>query len=393
MTIVRRRCVFYVSGFDPAGAARYHALYATEAARQAALGTIALQVGPRVRQQARDSSWEIDAVEGGEAVHTRYEFLQWDDIVRQHWTRSRVRLSRDLVQASLHVLRSGAARTMWGAHRTAALVVLLPFVLMTTLVFGTPLAAAAAALVVCAFGGGTLAALAGAALAAALLVRELLRRSVAYSADWIARSLAFTVRQARGEVSELPLLLERHAQRIAARLAQGDDDEVLVVGHSSGSILAVAIVARVLAHLPVAAPASRPVFSLLTLGQCIPVLGALPEAGAFRDELRAVGTSPRVDWIDFSAAPDACCFPLVDPLAACGVRSAVGGATGPRLLSPRFFQMFEPAEYAARRRDKFSLHFQYLKAGQRAVDYDYFRITAGARTLAARYESADCAAA
>ena len=57
----------------------------------------------------------------------------------------------------------------------------------------------------------------------------------------------------------------------------------------------------------------------------------------------------------------------------------------PKLLSPRFAEMFDAADYRALRRDKFRMHFQYIKAADRPVAYDYFRITAGARTLADRH--------
>lgn len=383
MATVRQRCVFYVGGFDPAGAARYHALYASEAALQAQQGRIALEVGPRRRLASRDSWWDIEGVEDGQPVRTRYEFLQWDAIVREHWTPAGPRLVADVVAASAYLLRSGALRAQWQAHRVAALVLMLPVLLLLACVLLVPLAGIAAGWLVHAWIPSPVMAVAAAAGSGALVLFLLLRLQLAWSADWLARSLSFHVRQARGEVPALAPLLDRHADRVVQRVAEAVDDEVLVVGHSSGSILAVSIVARVLECLP-----SRPgpSLSLLTLGQCIPVVGALPPAADFRRELRAVGTSPRVHWIDFSAPPDGCCFPLVDPLAACGV--AAESPAGPRLLSPRFFQMFDAAEYAARRRDKFSLHFQYLKAGRQPAAYDYFAITAGARTLSARYDGA-----
>ena len=47
--------------------------------------------------------------------------------------------------------------------------------------------------------------------------------------------------------------------------------------------------------------------------------------------------------------------------------------------------MFHAAAYRRLKRDKFNLHFQYLMAGERVTDYDYFAITAGSRYLAQRY--------
>jgi hypothetical protein len=48
--------------------------------------------------------------------------------------------------------------------------------------------------------------------------------------------------------------------------------------------------------------------------------------------------------------------------------------------------MFEPAAYASLRRDRLTLHFQYLMASQRKVDYDYFSMTAGGMMLSRRFE-------
>jgi hypothetical protein len=57
----------------------------------------------------------------------------------------------------------------------------------------------------------------------------------------------------------------------------------------------------------------------------------------------------------------------------------------PKLLSPKFAEMFEPAAYAELRRDKFRMHFQYLMASPRPVRFEYFAITAGAEMLASRF--------
>ena len=122
--------------------------------------------------------------------------------------------------------------------------------------------------------------------------------------------------------------------------------------------------------------------ALLTLGQWIPLLGLLPQAQAFRAELAALAQSS-VDWLDFSAPPDGCCFALTDPYAACGLVSP--RVNFPRLLNPRFAQMFDAARYQALKRDKFLIHFQYLMASECKTDYDYFAITAGAQSLADRF--------
>jgi len=52
---------------------------------------------------------------------------------------------------------------------------------------------------------------------------------------------------------------------------------------------------------------------------------------------------------------------------------------------PDATQTLSPERWAELRWRFFRLHFQYMCAFDRPGDYDYFRITAGPQTLAARY--------
>lgn len=83
---VKQRHVFYLSGFDPKGPAHYHRLYADEAAKAAALGGYTVQVGKRRKLSEHAAGWSVEYRGPGTAdsgpVHTEFEFLRWDDIVR-----------------------------------------------------------------------------------------------------------------------------------------------------------------------------------------------------------------------------------------------------------------------------------------------------------------------
>jgi hypothetical protein len=265
----------------------------------------------------------------------------------------------------------------------AGLALVLPLLVVCALVLGVPLAAAAMVWGAYQLGAPPLVALPLILVmlpAAAAFERAMDARFNMY---WLMRSYAFTRKQALGRTPDLEATLDAHAQRLAQRLAEGVDDEVLVVGHSTGAIMAVAVVARA---LRLGADRPRPTLSLLTLGQCIPLLASLPPAAGFRRELAELGRAATLHWIDFSAPPDACCFPLCNPVAEPDVLGADAPTARPKLLSPRFAQMFDAAGYRVLRKDKFRMHFQYLMASPRPVEYDYFRITAGARTLGQRFE-------
>jgi hypothetical protein len=387
MSEVRRRCVFYISGFDPKGASHYHALYKEQAALQAKVNGLHIDVGPRRKLESGNSAWTLKAVDDGIAVETSYEFMRWDDIVRAHWPRDQWQLWGDIIATSWFNVRCGALSKVWELSQPAGLALTLPIALMLAALLGVPIISALAGALVYTVSTATMPTLLACGATAALLIAVARRIEARFSMYWMMRSYGFTRLQALGRAQGLEERLEAMADRLVQRLAENKDDEVLVVGHSSGPIMACSVVARALRRMPPAGPAAgpHPVLSLLTLGQCIPILGLLPQAGPFRQELAELARNPQLAWIDFSAPPDGCCFALSDPVAGCGVQEPRQLVDHPKLLSPRFAQMFDEGYYHELKRDKFRMHFQYLMAAHKPAEYDYFRITAGARTLAQRF--------
>ena len=387
--VVRRRSVFYFSGFDPQGASHYHALYRDEALKQSQTSGLQMEVGPRQKTLLGNAFWNVVAQTPEGAVHTRYEFLQWDDIVRRHWPKNQARLLWDVVATTWLNLRSGALLGMFKLAWPPAVALFSPFLLLGAVVLGGPLLAAGVFLAA-APALGHWAALAAAAASAAGWVQLGRMLEKKYRMLWLMRSYAFTARQAQGRVPELESRLARHADTVLKSLEAAQTDEVLLVGHSSGSTLAASVLARVLRRARPCAKSGgtkRPVVSLLTLGQCMPMLACLPQASGFRDDLHLLASAPGFDWLDFTAPPDGCCFALVDPLTACGPHEAARLPDRPKLLSPKFADMFDAPDYRLLRQDKFRIHFQYLMASGKPVAYDYFAVTSGAMTLAGRFSS------
>jgi len=384
---VQRRTVFYVSGFDPKGAGHYHAMYREQSALQSALNGLAIEVGPRQRDGAGNPSWAVQARDGDTAVHTHYEFLRWDDVVRNHWPKSTARLWRDIVATTIFNLRCASLWRMFKLAWPPAVALFAPFALLCAVIVVFPLLSVLVGGLVLRMSGGVVFAMAGAAVTACVLAWIAWKLQARYSMYWLMRSYAFTARQGRNETPDLEARLDLLADRVRARIEQAEDDEVLVVGHSSGAMMAISILARALHRSPELTPAKGPRVALLTLGQWIPLLGLLPGADRFRRELQALATVPALTWIDFSAPPDGCCFALVDPLGACGVACEGALPDRPKLLSPRFAEMFGPSQYQALRKDKFRMHFQYLMASARRTEYDYFAITAGAVPLGERFQA------
>ncbi|QAU35526.1 hypothetical protein [Janthinobacterium sp. 17J80-10] len=389
---VKKRHVYYLSGFDPRGPSYYRRLYANEGARQAAVNGMSLDIGPRQRPSSLSSQWQIQAGIDSHEVTTTYEFLRWDDLIRKYWERNELKILFDYCRVYAMCIANGmfghVLKTAWPPF-VAAVVPLLLMLASLLLAIGAGWLAGGALL---AAGAPAWLALAtGVATGAGVvqLGRTLEKRMNSF---WLLRIYAFTRRQANEHLTDLEDRLDGFARQLAAKARAADTDEILLVGHSTGTIMAVSVLARALQIDPALA-SHGPRISFMTLGQCIPILSFLPKARRFRAELAAVAGAADIDWIDFTAPTDGACFAFVDPVAATGIRDNSQGnavrqaAPRPKILSARYPTLFTPQTYAAMKRDWYRHHFQYLMAGELAGDYDFFAITAGALPLGERYRN------
>ncbi len=379
---VTKRVVFYVAGFDPQGPGHYHRLFTEQAAAQCAVTDYDLSVGPRSSPRAHVSAWDVSLTTAdGHTVETHYQFLRWDDVVRQHWPRGLWRLAMVTLGTTARLVSNGSWLSMCRLSWVAGLTLALPA--------AVGLMGFSVALAGCAFlwalGGSatqpTLALLGYslgvlASLGSALMLPKLWRFG---QGDWLMRSTASLLRYARGQAPEVDARVADWAEAIKQSLTSGDHDEVLVVAHSSGCIAAVAALSQAVKDTEEKQRITKPL-SLLTLGQCIPVLSHQPEAKAFRMALSHLGGTEALTWVDLSAPPDACCFALSDP---CATPHAVGGPTvSVKRLSPRYAEQMDSNSYRELKSNKLRCHFQYLMAFKSPKYYDFFSWVCGPQTLA-----------
>lgn len=373
---VRKRHVFYFSGFDPRGPAHYHALYGSESKLQAPLNGLDLRVGKRRRNGRLATSWTISL--GGGGTETEYEFLRWDDLIRKRWPKNEVQLLKSALPVYWVFLRANLVGKLLKIAWPSALTVSYPILAF----FGVLLAGLGlAALFLVSWGWlGLLPA--GLLLAASvLLARWLDGRFRSY---WLLRTYGLMQPWAYGKVPELDERIREFARHIADQIHAGDADEILLVGHSVGTILSIPLIAEIL-RLEPRLGQDGPAFGLVTLGNCIPLVSLLPGSGIFRGRLAQVATAPGVRWLDFSARRDGASVTQVDPLAVSGISRPPGIPRRPMQFPVRIVKMFSPEAYARLKKDIFRVHFQYIMAGDLLTDYDFFAITAGQKSLAERY--------
>ena len=326
---------------------------------------------------------------GSDPVETVYEFLRWDDIVREHWPRRTLRVWADTLFATWVYFRSGVVRAAFRTSFPIGVTMCVPSLMIVGQLLLIALSAVLfMAVLAPAFGLPAWAGALPAAAAAALILFLGRRVDAKFNANWSGRIMAFTVKDARSRVAGFDARREAFARHLIAAAERGEDDEILLVGHSLGTPLAISVLAVALRIAPDLGR-QKPRVALLTLGQTTPMLSLMPEAEWFRQDLRVAGSASAagVAWLDFSAPPDGACFALVDPVLAAvpGYERPAGAPPSPKILNARIMELIDPATYAKVKRDWIRVHFQYLMAGDRLGEYDYFRIVSGPLFLEDRY--------
>ena len=169
--------------------------------------------------------------------------------------------------------------------------------------------------------------------------------------------------------------IDRFARYLADVARSSDAEEIVVVGHSSGSFLGTEILARAL-KLDPALGRHGPRIVLLTIGGNFPIVGFHAASQDFRDHLRRLAIEPSIDWIDCQSRKDVMNFYPFDPIAGHGID--VGAARrNPTIVPVRFREIIKPEHYNLFRWKFFRVHFQFVMANERPHAYDFFMIVCG----------------
>jgi hypothetical protein len=185
--------------------------------------------------------------------------------------------------------------------------------------------------------------------------------------------------------------IDRFAQHLANVARSSDAEEIVVVGHSSGSFLGAEILARAL-KLDPDLGRHGPRIVLLTIGGNFPIVGFHAASKDFRDHLRLLAIEPSIDWIDCQSRKDVMNFFPFDPIAGHGID--VGASRrNPTIVPVRFREIIKPEHYNVFRWKFFRVHFQFVMANERPHAYDFFMIVCGPIPLIERMACPEAALA
>jgi hypothetical protein len=381
---IGRRHVIFLQGYDPRGRAAYYRTFRGELRKFGALYGLAPRISrPETSSDQLVTTWTIDTENEDCHTHTVYDFLRWEDLVQRDRDVPAWRTIAHAVAIYSWLFVRGIVARFIKAHWRFAAFITYPYVallaeMLLAGVAGFGVYAALTALGSPIVAAAGLAALAFAGMFAALVIKGEPSTYMLYlMADTI-----FTYRFAHRKRPDWDERITRFAHHLVEVARSTDADELIVVGHSSGSFLGVEIIARALAIDPDLGRRHARV-ALLTVGGNLPIIGFLPVSAAFRDHLRRLATEPSIDWVDCQSRKDVMNFFPFDPIAGHGID--VGTARrNPRVVIVRLRDLIAPARYNLFRWQFFRVHFQFVMANDRANAYDFFMIVCGPVPLAAR---------
>ncbi len=290
---VKRRLVIYVQGYDPRGLAEYYRMFRREYRRTCELYGLSGEIGRADNDPERlITTW--DATTGGDGwqVTTRYMFLRWEDIIRQDFARPAWWKIVNMYRSYMASLLSGVVPRIVKAHWRFGLFTLYPFVLMTFWILLGVFAGALAMKLLLGLGAPLLVArfvaiVTGIGSFASLLWLTERQTYLLYLCDDGVSTYQFANRQR----PDWEKRMEIFAGYVVDAVRHSDADEVVIVGHSSGSFLAVDVLDRALARDP-ALGRHGPKLALLTVGANLPIVGFHRQAQWFRDRLRRLAVAP-----------------------------------------------------------------------------------------------------
>jgi hypothetical protein len=311
------------------------------------------------------TKWGIISEGPNWQVKTDHRLFRWDDIMTGYADRfAWWRLSMGLL-ACVDFIVGGA---LWGYVRTNwryALFFLYPYLLL--LIMGLT-SCYAGELIVSVSGSSAIGAAAGILAFVALYLGPGRWTYLPLALDdWIFSRAYF-----RHGDPELERRLDAVADEIIAADSARSVDEILLLGHSLGAVLAVDALNRALRRRPGLGSAG-PRLALVTVGSSILKIGLHRAAGRLRDGLARISQSPSVFWVEYQTLTDVMNFYKTDPVRECGLRS-----TGrPIIRTVRIRHMLDAASYSRIRRNLYRVHCQFVSGNQRRALYDYFMFVCG----------------
>ena len=373
---VRRRHVIYVSGYDPRGAQGYFDLFRRTFERSQRLWPISLVLKPLEIDSQDFAHWHFDTRGANWQTTTYYDFLRLERFIQSDMAEP---TARQIVRALTWLVDDVASGAMFRIFR-ASWRFGLHLLCFQLLVLAWVAVAVAVAIIVGYTAGAYLGWPIWVAVLSSLAAMVFVILALRPLADrWrviqISNSWSNSRRFARGLPTWLDTAVEAAARRIITVARANDADELVVVGHSSGCVIACAGMARAL-ELDPDLGNNGPRVVLVTLGSVLPAVALHPAGERVRDMIGRLAAAPGFIWVDCQSRKDVMCFADFDPVSGVGVDAGSNGRN-PVLWRISFRDLIAPKNYNRFRWNHFRVHYQYIMGAERRGPYDYTLLVGG----------------
>lgn len=381
-----RRTVFFISGFHDFDFRFFWPILKRQAKRHSNL------YGRKISLKHCDNGALLKVDDFGRPVEVKYRYLHWNDIaakrIKRHFFILYLKMIWVILIAHLDGRFFALMRAYWGFTNGVYYMVLVPLVIsfcLAVLLHGVVQSISSFALPPgdLYFGsywiGNFIITYSLTAIILEILEPKL-RIKLMFSIYEMADS------QGRGYAPDLDQRVNSFAEEIRREAAKELADEVLVVGHSYGSILAVQSTGKAIQNLE-GTPHTR--IALLTLGDINMLYAVLEKDPDYRSSLFALtrGLSG-VTWITAFSPQDGLNFPRYNVAYQYYGLPDGGGDRArmqPIFCSLKLAETMEPDRYKQMKYNFWAMHFQYLKEADKPGDYSYFRFICRAKPLCDNY--------
>jgi hypothetical protein len=374
---VQNRHVIYVQGYDPRGLAQYYRMFRTELRKFEKLYRLTAKIGrPENIAESEIASWTIETKADEWQTRTTYDFLRFEDFIQRDLTLPIWHIVGYTIWIYLRLIIHGTVFRFMKANWRFLTFITYPHILFWF--------EAACLAVVAGFIRGGLDA-AGVSspfdiLFSAVFFFGLLWTVLKYTERrtyllYLMCDTIWTWEFAHRERPEWDQRLDRFARHVCDVARSSEAEEIVLVGHSSGSFLGTEILARAL-KLDPSLGKHGPRIVLLTLGGNYPIVGFHKAASGFREHLRQLAVEPSIDWIECQARKDVMNFFDLDPILSHGIDPGPARCN-PTIVPIRFREMILPENYSLFRWQFFRVHFQFVMANQVPHAYEFFMIVCG----------------
>lgn len=390
---VQHRHIIYIQGYDPRGLAQYYRMFRTELRKFSRLYQVqAIISRPKVAADDEIASWTIDTQAEDWQTRTSYDFLRFEDFIQQDLAAPIWRTVLQAVWIYWRLVFSGTIARFAKANWRFSTFITYPHLMLLAEAIGAGCIAFVFEKGLSAIGIPVPISIAAAlAIFVGLLGAALKYTENATYVLYLLSDTIWTWQFSHRQRPEWDRRIDRFAEHLVRVAKSSDADEIVIVGHSSGSFLSTEMLARAL-ELDPALGRHGPRIVLLTLGGNFPIVGYHKASKPFRDHLRRLATEPSIDWFDCQARKDVMNFYEFDPIANHGID--VGASRrNPKMVMVRFRDVIRPEHYNRFRWQFFRVHFQFVMANEVPNAYDFFMIVCGPVPTSARMALPDAALA